>query len=243
MMSTRYAIYFSPEPESDLWLFGSRWLGRDSATGDVLERPALSVLTAERQKEITATPAEYGFHATLKPPFCLAQGCDRGMLDEALEAFASVRKPVTLPELELSELDGFIALRPRKRSEALDKLAADCVHDFDHFRAPPTPSELAKRNEANLTDSQKKMLGAWGYPYVVDEFRFHMTLTGRLVDEERKAVMAEIAPHAKSILGQPVHINVITLFEQKNATAPFEVVKCYMLNGLPNSRWPQQKPR
>jgi len=243
MTGTRYAIYFSPEPESDLWLFGSRWLGRDSATGGALECPELKTLTTERHKEITAVPAKYGFHATLKPPFHLAKGCDRQILDEALEVFASVRETITVPALELSELDGFIALRPKDKCEPLDELATDCVRDFDHFRAPPTTSELARRNKANLTANQKKMLETWGYPYVMNEFRFHMTLTDRLVDDERKTVVAEIAPYVRSIMNTPVQINLITLYAQKNASAPFEVVKCYMLNGLPNSRWLQQKPR
>lgn len=243
MSSIRYAIYYSPEPESDLWLFGSRWLGRDSATGDDIKRLAVNAISLDRLHEITATAARYGFHATLKPPFQLALGHDREMLDEALEAFAASHEPVALSALELAELDGFIALRPSSSSKDLDQLAADCVREFDHFRKPSSELELARRREADLTDVQSKMLDAWGYPYVMDEFRFHMTLTGRLDASERKMVLAELEAHAKDIVGKPVRIDVITLMQQKSAADPFEVVKCYPLISMSQAQWPRQKTR
>lgn len=243
MSKERYAIYFSPEPESDLWLFGSRWLGRDSATGDDIKRLTMNAIKPKRLREITATAAKYGFHATLKPPFKLSKGHDREMLDEALEAFAAAHNPVKLPALELTELDGFIALRPTKPCPALDQLAADCVREFDHFRKSPSKAELAKRGEADLNDAQRKMLKKWGYPYVMDEFRFHMTLTGRLDAQERKAVLAALEAHAKGIVGKPVSVDVITLMQQKNADDSFEVVKCYPLLSLSQAQWPRQKTR
>jgi len=243
MSSTRYAIYFSPEPESDLWLFGSRWLGRDSATGDKIKRLTVSAITPERQREITAAAALYGFHATIKPPFRLAKGHDLETLDEALEAFAASYQPVTLPALEVAELDGFIALQPTEPSERLQKLAADCVRAFDHFREPPSKMELERRRQVELSDTQRKMLDAWGYPYVMDEFRFHMTLTGRLEAAERKAVLADLQELGKDIAGKAVCIDVLTLLQQKSAEEPFEVVKCYPLISLSQAQWPRQKTR
>jgi len=243
MSSTRYAIYFSPEPESDLWMFGSRWLGRDSATGDELKRLAVKAISPDRLQKITATAARYGFHATLKPPFQLAQGHDLEMLDEALEAFAASHEPVTLSALELAELDGFIALRPMEPSAPLQHLAADCVREFDHFRKPSSETELARRREADLTDAQSEMLDAWGYPFVMDEFRFHMTLTGRMDEGERKAVRAELEAHVKDIVAKPLRIDVMTLMQQKSAADSFEVVKCYPLISLSQAQWPRQKTR
>jgi len=243
MGDIRYAIYFSPEPESRLWLFGSRWLGRDTATGDDLKRLAVKDISAKRLAEITAAPAHYGFHATLKPPFRLAKGHDLEMLDEALEAFAAAREPFTIAGLELAELDGFIALRSINNSKALDRLAADCVKEFDHFRKAPSKKELGKRLKGDLTPRQKKMLEKWGYPYVMDEFRFHMTLTERLKGKERKAVLAELEGHAKKVVGKKLKVDVITLCKQSNADAPFEVVKCYQFNRLPKTRWPQRKKK
>jgi len=243
MSKKRYAIYFSPEPESDLWLFGSRWLGRDSATGDEIKRLAVNAIKPKRQREITATAAKYGFHATIKPPFRLSKGHDREMLDEALEAFAAAHGPVKLSALELTELDGFIALRPTQTSAALDQLAADCVRELDHFRKPPSKAELAKRGAADLSDAQRKMLKKWGYPYVMDEYRFHMTLTERLEKPERKAVLGDLRELGKDIVGKPVHIDVLTLMQQKSVDDPFEVVKCYPLISMAKAQWPRQKTR
>ena len=45
-----------------------------------------------------------------------------------------------------------------------------------------------------LTPAQEALLMRWGSPYVMDEFRFHMTLTGRLA----KARMAPAQPGHES---------------------------------------------
>src|SRR5262249_2220033 len=45
---------------------------------------------------------------------------------------------------------------------------------------PLTDADRARRNPARLTPRQRDYLERWGYPYVMEEFRFHMTLTGRL---------------------------------------------------------------
>ena len=51
------------------------------------------------------------------------------------------------------------------------------------FARPPGAAELERRRKAGLSAAQEKMLLRWGYPYVLDEFRFHLTLTGRLQPE------------------------------------------------------------
>lgn len=243
MGNPRYAIYYSPEPESDLWRLGSCWLGRDAATCDALPRLKTKNLDADWVEEITAQPAHYGFHATLKPPFYLSKGHDLEMLDEALEAFAAAREPFKIPALELADLDGFVALRPQKKSKALNQLAEDCVKAFDHFRAPPCDKELKKCLSADLTNDQAALLNAWGYPYVMDEFRFHMTLSSRLKAKERKAVLEALTPHTKGVIGKKMKIDVLTLFKQKNKDEPFCVVKCYPLNRLAKPRWPKRKTK
>lgn len=242
MGKSRYAIYYCPEPETPLWRFGSRWLARDSATGDDMKPLKVKDLSPERVREITAAPRLYGFHATLKPPFRLSKGTDREMLDEALESFVASHPPFKVPALELAELDGFIALRPKKECKDLDEFAATCVKAFDVFRAPPTTKELDKRLKTDLTKPQFKYLEKWGYPYVMDEYRFHMTLTERLDAAERATVLKALKREAKTTLtGKPWTLDVITLLRQKKAGQPFEVVKCYPLMPYAASRWPVKK--
>lgn len=241
---TRYAIYYSPEPESPLWRFGSRWLGYDSATGDEMKRLKIKGLDERRVAEITATARGYGFHATLKPPFRLAKGYDRAMLDEALEAFVSSHAPFKVPGLEIADLDGFLAFRPKKPSPELEAFAAECVQAFDDFRAPPTEAELEKRLKADLSKSQKALLEKWGYPYVMEAFRFHMTLTDRLEKVERKAVQTALTAQAKEDLDAKAWVlDTITLMRQKDAGEPFQVVKCYPLTKPAKTRWPLKKKK
>lgn len=244
MAKARYAIYYIPEPESKLWRCASKLLGRDSFTGENVKPAKLDGIEPKRLQEITASPRHYGFHATLKPPFYLAKNADRGMLDEALEAFVAGQKPFKVPALELAELDGFIALRPKKNCADLHDFAKSCVKSFDSFRAPPSKEETEKRLKADLNKSQKKMLEKWGYPYVMDEFRFHMTLTERLKDKERKSVLGAIAPEISKVLtDKPWTFNLIALVRQKSNDQPFEVVKTYPLKPHAKSRWPLRKTK
>lgn len=243
MEQTRYAIYYVAGPDTPLGRFGANWLGRDVVTKKTVVQPTLKGIEPERLVEITASARTYGFHATLKPPFHLVDGYDLGMLDEVLEAFVVAEEPFEVPALELAELDGFIALRPKKSSKALHRFAESCVRTFDAFRAPPSDQEVAKRLEADLTDKQVKLLKKWGYPYVMDEYHFHMTLTERLKGKERKRVMAELEGLTKGVLtGKKWIFDAIALVRQKAPDAPFEVKKVYPF--APHHalrRWPVKK--
>ena len=238
MEQARYAIYYVPKPDTPLAQFGAYWLGRDVATGETVAQPAIVDLDAPRLVEITDAPRRYGFHATLKPPFRLAKEYDLRMLDEALEAFIAAQEPFEAPALELAELDGFIALRPKKTSDVIHQFAEDCVRAFDPFRAPPSQQELEKRLSAELTDKQIKLLKKWGYPYVMSEFRFHMTLTERLKGKERKRLVAELEVLMKDVLsGKKWTFDSIALVCQKTPDEPFEVKKFYTFAQHHKRRW------
>ncbi len=172
---TRFAIYYLP-PDGALSDFGARWLGWDVSLGV----PCADVIALDLRAEITKTPRKYGFHATLKPPFRLAEGSAFDDLRSATAELARSLHPVAVDGLSVSRIGSFLALTADGDARALNKLAAGCVQDLDAFRAPPPASELARRRAANLTHAQNALLEKWGYPYVMEEFRFHMTLTGRL---------------------------------------------------------------
>ena len=73
-------------------------------------------------------------------------------------------------------------------------LAQACVETFEPFRAPLAEEELARRRAVPLSARQEANLERWGYPYVAEDFRFHMTLTARLFGAELSAVEAALAP-------------------------------------------------
>lgn len=222
-MSERYAIYYAPPADSECWRLGTAWLGHDPERAVDLPRPAIDGLDAETAERITRAPRHYGFHATLKPPFALADGATPESLCEALAAFAAERSVFVLPALRVADLNGFLALVPRERDPRLDELAADCVRCFDRFRAPPAPAELARRRAAGLTARQEENLAAWGYPYVLEEFRFHMTLTERLADFERPAVQDALAHCFAGVCARPLRVEGIALFRQPESGAPFRL--------------------
>ena len=208
-MFTRYAIYFTPAPQSDLAAFGSAWLGWDSATGQTVDHPSAPGLDVAG---ITARPRKYGFHGTIKPPFHLAEGASYDGLEAAVRALCASAAPVTIEAgLELAHLGRFIALVPGDDASALAQLAARFVQELDGFRAPPSEAELARRQAAGLNPAQLANLNAWGYPHVLDQFRFHLTLTGRLAHEEGETAEQGLRPLISQLPLRPFEIDAMTL--------------------------------
>jgi putative phosphonate metabolism protein len=172
----RFAIYFLPDEHTPLWRFGSSVIGYDAVAGDAVAHPALDGVDLAA---ITREPRTYGFHATLKAPFRLAANTDDKALLAAAKSFAKRERPISIGSLNVRALGSFIALVP-DHTPRLDRFAARCVEDFERYRAPINAQERAKRLRAPLTPRQIYLMDAYGYPYVLDEFRFHLTLTSTL---------------------------------------------------------------
>jgi putative phosphonate metabolism protein len=222
----RYAIYHAPAPDSVLHRFGSTMLGYDAASGDDLRFP--DGVTPD-WRELTQDPRKYGFHATLKAPISLADGKDEAGLIAACAAFAGRARRIPVIEPVVDAISGFIAVIPARRSEELQQLAADCVTAFDGFRAPLTAEDRARRNPAKLTARQCEHLDRWGYPYVMEEFRFHMTLTGRLNDERRGPIVAWLRERFAATGLAMLAIDRIALFKQTDAASRFRIMGTWPL--------------
>jgi len=227
----RYAVYFAPQPASALARFGAAWLGCDVAGNESVAQPVVAGIDRERLHAITAEPRHYSFHATLKPPFALAEGVDAAGLEEAVQALAGGFPAFTTPPLRLTRISGFWALTLCEPCQAMDQLATLCVSKLDRFRAPPAPEELARRRRASLSPVQEALLARWGYPYVMEEFRFHLTLTARLDPEEGAAVGRELATLVAPYCRTALPIDAISLFRQYHGAAPFRLLHRYALAG------------
>ncbi|HTM19899.1 MAG TPA: DUF1045 domain-containing protein, partial [Kofleriaceae bacterium] len=228
----RYAIYYVPPPASALARLGAQLLGRDVETGAEVPFLPLEGVPPEEQRRRTEQARHYGFHATLKPPFRLDDGTTAAELEAALCSFAAATPPVSLPGLTLKPLGGFLALQPGAPSAALQALAAQCVMAFDRFRAPAQDGELARRRAAGLTPAQDALLRRWGYPYVLREFRFHMTLTDRLAAADRARWRQALAPPVDRLSAGPVTIG-LALVRQADRASPLRVVRHVALSGAP----------
>ena len=189
----RCAIYFVPPREHPLALAAASWLRRDPYTGASPTAPTTG-LSEDEHAVLTTAPRRYGFHATIKAPFRLADGATLEALGERLDVLAGGLTPFGV-ELELAQIDEFFALVPRQPVPELDELAARVVTGFDAFRALLDDSDLARRDASRLSERQLSHLRTWGYPYVFDEFRFHMTLTGPVAAPEQPRVRQAIEAH------------------------------------------------
>lgn len=200
-MTARYAIYFAPARDSALWERAQDWL----------TQPDLAALTVAARR--------YGFHATLKAPMPLA--LDYAELDAALMAFADERAAVVLSGLAPRLIDGFLALTAEPQPGPLTALAANVVEAFEPFREPLGESERARRLAAPLTPRQVQLVDQYGYPYVLDEFLFHMTLTDRLPPNLREATVARAQSFFADVLVQPIWLDRLVVFAEPEPGAAF----------------------
>ena len=220
----RYAIYYAPAQGSSLDQFGTEMLGYDAWIGAALPFPGDVVERIADWRELSSDPRKYGFHATLKAPMALADGKSEKMLLAACAEFANTARPIPKFGPVVNSISGFIAVIPGERSSELQQFAADAVRAFDGFRAPLTAEDRARRNPQRLTPRQIEYLDRWGYPYVMEEFRFHMTLTGRLDDGRRDDVLAMLRERFARLDLAELAVDRIALFRQDDAKAPFAII-------------------
>jgi putative phosphonate metabolism protein len=223
----RYAIYYVAAPGSDLDRFGSQLLGYHAFSGEDLPFPADIEQTVPDWQELTRDPRKYGFHATLKAPLSLTRGRTEAELLAACASFADTPRRIPVIRVVINSISDFIAVVPAEPSAELKQLAADCVSEFDLFRAPLTPEDRARRNPSALTPRQCEHLDRWGYPYVMQDFRFHMTLTGRLSAERHEPVLTMLRNRFLALGLTTLAIDRIAVFRQDDANARFRSVNSW----------------
>jgi hypothetical protein len=229
-MPERFALYYAPATTDPLWLKAAQWLGRDPA-GATPVQALTEGIAAEYRHRISRSARRYGFHATIKAPMLLAAGYGRRELEEELTAFALKRPAVAIGQLVPRFIEGFLALVPAEQGKALTDFAGEVVAHFDRFRAPMTPGDREKRiRGGNYTTHQIDLLDRYGYPHVMDEFQFHMTLTDRLPEGERDAVLAAAATWFGPAIAEPFMLDRLTLFRENEPGAPFDRVADFPLS-------------
>jgi hypothetical protein len=178
---------------------------------------------ADEIARLTAEPRRYGFHATLKSPFRLADGCRLEDVDQVLEETARNLAPVDLRHLAITEIGSFFAMTPASDDAAIGELAGELVRRFDRFRAPPTDDDIARRRPERLSPRQRDNLTRWGYPYVFEDFRFHMTLTGPVAERRRAEVRRVLEDRFRPLVDTPVVVDALALFVEPAPPGDFLV--------------------
>lgn len=237
----RAAVYAAPGTPSvhagaaRLRTLAEQWLGR-SATGDPVEAATPLGHSRSSIDAITRDARRYGFHGTLKAPFRLARGHSLDELDGAVARFAARRPLVVLPSLTLARIDGFFALVPGVPAPRLDAIANDVVVKFDRFRAPLSDADRSRRDPAALTERQQELLDTYGYPYVLEEFRFHLTLTDRVPPGQQPEVERMLRSWFDEVLGHDVPVDALAVFVEPEPGAPFVLHAAHRLHPTLTSR-------
>lgn len=211
----RYAIYWTPEPDSELAKFGASWLANS------YEIPGLP---SDLSTRATKTPARYGLHATLKAPFRLRANASEADLQAALDEFCAMRRAPLGGCLKLSRFQGYLGLVLAAGKAEIDWLAAQCVTQFDSFRAPLDASDRDRRILGDYSGQETIFLEEFGYPYVLSAFEFHVTLAGPLNGEEIELVERVLAPHVAPFTGHPLKIDSLSLLGEPENGSAFQLI-------------------
>lgn len=256
-MAVRYAVYFAPNPldtgstSAELHKVMVSLLGRDALTGEAVPLCVPQGFTEEEWRGVVKTPAHYGLHATLKAPFELVRAGIRATLMRYVAEIASHFVPFSLPKMQLAwipdhsavksvgnreivdgEIErGFFALVPEKPSSLLPFLERACVMDLDTFRAPLSSEDIARRHLN--TERERNYLAMWGYHRVLEDFCFHITLTGSIANMALRDRVQDVLEKALvNVIERPLTFDSIVLFRQQRRTLPFVAVQRFQFSTI-----------
>jgi hypothetical protein len=202
----------SDPADHPLWLAGCTWLGRDAQAGKALSPPA---------RPEVSTPWRYGFHATLKAPLRVQPGLTENNFLQAVQAWASQQTAFLMPALEVAELGDFLALRPTTPPAA------------DHPLRRLADAQQKRYLQPHLTPRQRGHVERLGYAHVLEDWRFHMTLSNGLSAAERAALMPLAEVHFASALCEPLWCGELCVFTEMAAGTPFYLAHRFVLGETP----------
>ncbi|KKB13379.1 hypothetical protein VE25_02690 [Devosia geojensis] len=230
-MAERYAVYYAPPATSALWERAAIWLGRDAATGETFDGPVAG-MDRNRLLNFTGSPNRYGFHATLRSPMRLRREADEGDLAGTVSDFAEANAPFSMGPMEIRSLDGFLAIVPTQQSEELTEFAQACVEAMEDLRAPLSDKERARRTASGrLTPRQHELVDQYGYPYVAEQYRFHMTLTDRLDPEAAPEIRAAAETWFGPLLNGEMVLDSVSIFVEPEPGLAFRRRADFALKG------------
>jgi hypothetical protein len=210
----RYAIYWTPPPETAMAEFGALWFGGFETFG----------LAPEFAARATKAPAVYGLHATFKAPFPLNDEVTPESLRDALDDFCACRRAPATGRLILGHYQRYLTLMLRGDQTDIDWLAAECVTHFDHFRALPNDDDHTRCESDDLSPQEEAFLKEFGYPYVLSAFRFHISLAGPLDSAELEDIAKALEPQLAPFMSEPFEIKDLSLLGEPRSGGVFEVI-------------------
>jgi len=219
----RYAIFWLPPDDSALAQFGRDWFGVCPERGEV-GQPMRFGLPDALAAEAIARPHRYTLHGTIMAPFRPDEGVTSAMIADELHSFCARRASRRTGPLRLARLTRHLALIPEGGTAGLDWLAADCVTHFNRFRTPTSDDDLARFPPDQHPPRQRQQAREFGYPYVLSDFIFHVTLAGPLEPEQLGQVEAALGPQVAPMTAEPFEIGSLCLLGETDQATPFRLI-------------------
>jgi hypothetical protein len=95
------------------------------------------------------------------------------------------------------------------------------VAALDAYRRPEDAAAQARR-AAGRTETQRHNITRWGYPFVMEDWRFHMTLSNPSADEP---LMDAAKRHFAETLALPRRVASVAVFAEPAAGEPFQLLE------------------
>ncbi len=219
----RYAICFTPAASDPLSHVAANWLGRNVFSGQMTEPLAIRGVSIHEIAFHTAVPRRYGFHGVLKAPFQLSQEVSEAQLLRDMMRFCGTLSPFQIRRLEVARMGTYFSLVPSIPCEQVNYLASAIVQEFDRFRAPLSEADIERSDPDGLSAAQFANLHRWGSPHVMDEFRFHMPLTGPVNNSDMPRIEHALRSVFEPVLTGPVVVSNVALMTEEGAGGPFRV--------------------
>ncbi len=233
---SRYAIYYAPPKESNLEEFGRYWFGWDPLNAKLINNKQrinyLNGFGIKNLKNIDKNvliAKKYGFHGTLIPPFKLNKNYSTNLLFKKTEDIAKKFKKFKFYKFKLKKINNFYAFVQNKKNNNINKLSNRLVRELFKFRSPLTKKEIDRRNPSKLSKFQLNILYKWGYPYLMSEFKFHMTLASEVTGNKLYSELKKIENNKEIILNEINNFDKIYIFGE-NQKGMFENLENFSLS-------------
>jgi hypothetical protein len=143
----------------------------------------------------------------------------------AVRRAAARHGPFMLAPLRLMLLSGFPVLSAKAVMEPFFALEKSLLETLSPMFLPPDPQSLARRGKLN--SRQIENFWKWGYPFVLNDHRFHLTLGDvGSSDEYIKALKGYFAPSLLNSLA----ISKVSLCVQNAPDGKFMLLKDFPLS-------------
>jgi hypothetical protein len=124
--------------------------------------------------------------------------------------------------MTIAMIDGFLAIVPARQDEEVNAFSLACVTALEPLRAQLDDKARAARSaDPYLSPRQRALIDSFGYPFVADQFRFHMTLTDRLDPEAAEEIRAVAAAWFAPVLREACVLDSLSIFLEPEAAQTF----------------------